>query len=189
MSAAEDAIAEHGLGNLRARALAETVGCSVGAIYGVFPDLEALVLSVNGRTLDAIDQVMRTATSNRGAVEHLVRLADAYLDYADNHRQRWRALFQHVSPEGRPVAPWFAQSQAAAFAHVEEPLLELAPDLTPDDRALLARSLFSAVHGMVALGLDEKVVAMPLPVLRAQIRLVVEAIARGLMRAPAPDRA
>ena len=45
---------------------------------------------------------------------------------------------------------------------------------------MLARSLFSAVHGMVALGLDERVAAMTLPVLREQLRVVVGAVARGL---------
>ena len=182
VDAAEAAIAESGLSHLRARSLAEAVGCSVGAIYGVFPDLEALVLEVNGRTLHEIDQAMRKAASDLGPVEHLVRLAQAYLDYAAVHRQLWSALFLHVMPEWRPAAPWYAERQEAAFSHIETPLETLAPRLRPEERALLARSMFSAVHGMVALGLDEKVAAMPMPVLRAQVRLIVEAIARGLAR-------
>jgi hypothetical protein len=83
-------------------------------------------------------------------------------------------------PDGRPVTPWFAERQGIAFSHIEDPLAELAPKLANNDRALLARSLFAAVHGMVALGLDEKVATMPKRVLRAQIRVVVEAIARGI---------
>ncbi len=178
--AAEQAIATDGLPNLRARALAEAVGCSVGAIYGVFPDLDALILAVNGRTLEAIDAVMRDAGPGDDAADHLVRLADAYLCYAAMHRQRWSALFRHRLPEGRTVTPWYTERQAAAFAHIETPLAVLQPGLPEAERALLARTLFSAVHGMVELGLDEKVVAMPLPVLRAQVRLVVQAIAGGL---------
>jgi AcrR family transcriptional regulator len=182
LAAAEQAIAADGLANLRARALAEAVGCSVGAIYGVFPDLDALILAVNGRTLEAIDAVMRDAGSGSNAADHLVRLAEAYLGYAARHRQRWNALFQHRMPEGRAVTPWYAERQEAAFAHIEAPLATLQPGLPAAERALLARTLFSAVHGMVALGLDEKVVAVPLPVLRAQVRLVVQVIASGLSR-------
>ena len=48
------------------------------------------------------------------------------------------------------------------------------------DRGLLARALFSAVHGMVALGLDEKAAAMSPPALRGQVVTVVTAMARGL---------
>ena len=180
VAAAEAAIGHVGLANLRARNLAETAGCSVGAIYGVFPDLDALVLAVNGRTLDAIDAAMRDAGSRGGPVHRLVRLADAYLEYAAAHRLLWNALFQHRMPHGRPITPEYADRQIAAFSHIEAPLGVLRPGLPDKQRALLARTLFAAVHGMVELGLDEKVAAMPLPVLRAQIRTVVEAIARGL---------
>ncbi len=178
--AAEAEIADAGLANLRARSLAETVGCSVGAIYGVFPDLDALILAVNGRTLDAIDRAMQAAGHGRSPADHLARLADAYLDYAAANRHRWNALFQHQMPEGRPITAWYAERQVAAFSNIEAPLAALRPGLSAKKRALLARTLFSAVHGMVELGLTEKVMAMPLPVLREQVRLIVRAIANGL---------
>ena len=45
---------------------------------------------------------------------------------------------------------------------------------------MLARALFSSMHVMVALGLDEKVAVLPLPVLMNQVESMVRAIARGL---------
>ena len=180
LTAAEAAIKAAGLPNLRARALAEAVGCSVGAIYGVFPDLDALVLAVNGRTLDAIEAAMQAAGHGRDAADHLVRLAFAYLEYAAAHRNRWRALFEHRMPEGHGIPAWYADRQVATFSYIEAPVGVLQPQLKQAQRMLLARTLFAAVHGMVDLGLDEKVAAMPLPVLRAQLKTVVTAIARGL---------
>ena len=180
LDAAERTVAAEGLPSLRARTLAADAGCSVGAIYSVFADLDALVLAVNGRTLDAVVAALHAA-GGQGASERLVRLADAYLGYAVAHRARWQALFQHRMPPDRPITPGYAARQAAAFAEVEGPLAALRPDLPDGERALLARTLFSAVHGMVELGLDEKVAAVPLPVLRAQVRMVVEAVARGLV--------
>lgn len=182
LAAAEAAITAAGLGNLRARALADAAGCSVGAIYGVFPDLDALALAVNGRTLDAINAALGQAAPGHDPAEHLVQLALSYLGYAAAHRQRWTALFQHRMAEGQPIPPAYAARQAAAFAHVEQPLAALMPGLPGAQRSLLARSLFSAVHGVVALGLDEKLAAMPAAVLRAQLRTIVEAMARGLAR-------
>ena len=179
VDAAERIIASDGLGALRARVLAESVGCSVGAIYGIFPDLDGIVLAVNARTLDQIDQALSRLAIPQ-PLGHLVCLATAYLDYAAGHRPRWDALFLHVMGAGRSAPAWYGQQQQAAFSHVEEPLGRLCPSLKPPDRALLARSLFAAVHGMVVLGLDEKVAAMPLPVLHAQVATVVTALARGL---------
>lgn len=180
VAAAERTIAAEGMGGLRARTLAEAVGCSVGAIYTIFPDLDEIILTVNGRTLAEIDAVMCQAGTAAGPVAHLVRLAVAYLDYAAQHRARWQALFLHTMAAGRSAPDWYAARQQAAFSHIEAPLAQLCPGLAPQDRALLARSLFASVHGMVALGLDEKVAAMPLPTLQAQIAAIVTATARGL---------
>ena len=180
LAAALHAIETEGLASLRARSLAETVGCSVGAIYGVYPDLDALVLTVNGQTLDQIEAALRAAGHGGDPSDRLVGLAMAYLDYAATHRNRWRALFIHRMPAGQAVPAWYLQRQAAAFARIEAPLGQLQPGLAPPQRALLARSVFSAVHGMVDLGLDEKIAAMPLPSLRVQVELVVNAIAAGL---------
>src|SRR4051812_44944322 len=102
VSAAKRAIAAHGLGGLKARDLAQEAGCALGAIYNVFPDLDALILAVNGKTLAELDAALRKVSSGgkgaAAAVNELVRLADAYLDFAAANRQRWRALFEHRSP-------------------------------------------------------------------------------------------
>jgi AcrR family transcriptional regulator len=190
VTAAEQAIAQQGLGSLRARALAEEVGCAVGAIYNVVADLDDLVLLVNARTLAALerdlsaaDRVAEPAEGPNAAIERLVRMALAYLDFAAAQTPRWRTLFEHRMPAGREVPAWYRDQQQRLFAYVEELLLELQADESRVRRALLARSLFSAVHGLVVLGLEEKLQAIPLPVLREQVRFVVTAIGRGMVAA------
>ncbi len=180
MEAAEAVIAGQGLAALRARALAEAAGCAVGAIYQVYPDLDALVLEVNGRTLDAIGAALLAVRPRRKPAGQLLGLADAYLDYAAAHRLLWAAVFQHRGTAGQPLTPAFAARQAALFRHVESPLAQLRPGLSAAACALLARTVFAAVHGMVALGLDGTVQPMELEVLREQVRLVVAALASGL---------
>jgi AcrR family transcriptional regulator len=176
---AEAAIAKAGVQDLRARALADEAGCSVGAIYTVFPDLDELILAVNGRTLDAIDAAMTVAAHGAPAPEaQMERLASTYLDYATHHRGCWNALFQHRMAGGRAVPDWYAERLAAAFTHIEAPLHILQPDLDKAASARLARTVFSAVHGVVALGLGGQ--ATPPEGLHGQLRMVVAAMARGL---------
>ena len=182
VDAAEAVVAADGLAALRARALAERVGCSVGAIYSVFADLDAIILAVNARTLAQIDRTMADVGATADPVAHLVRLATAYLEYAAGARRRWAALFQHTMGDNQTAPDWYARQQEAAFSHVEAPLGRLRPDLHDGERASLARGLFSAVHGIVALGLDEKVAVMSLPALRGQLETIVAATARGLAR-------
>jgi AcrR family transcriptional regulator len=189
IDAAEEVIAARGLGALKARDLAREVGCALGAIYTVFPDLAALVVAVNARTLHllgvALHQATESATTGEGAsraVAHrvLIALGLAYLDFAAANLARWRALFEFRMPEGQEMPQWHRDEQAALFGHLEHPLAVLQPDLAADERALLARSLFSAAHGMVLLGLEGKIVSLPLPYLREQVTMVVAAMGRGL---------
>jgi AcrR family transcriptional regulator len=194
IDAAERTIAENGLAALKARDLAQEAGCAVGTIYNVFEHLDELVLCVGARTLAMLDDALGAARSSRrnglteDATAELVRLALAYLEFAAAHRVRWRALFEHRMSEGRALPGWFVEQQHALFAQVERPLVALLPELDADARHTLARTLFSAVHGIVALGLEEKLVSLPLPELRDQLVAAVRAITTGRAEFRSIDR-
>jgi AcrR family transcriptional regulator len=189
--AAERTIQREGLRALRARELAEEVGCAVGAIYNAVEDLDELALLVNARTLAVLERALNAAAgaadkatetkAGDAAVARLVRMALAYLEFAAANTSRWRALFEHRLPPGQDVPDWYRKEQQRLFDYVEDLLSELQAQESRVRRALLARSLFSAVHGLVVLGLEEKLQPIPLPVLREQIRFVVTAIGRGML--------
>jgi AcrR family transcriptional regulator len=194
ISAAERTVETDGLSGLKARTLAHEVGCAVGAIYNVVTDFDDLIVAVNSRTLAALERDLGAsaqisdAAKRPGAVDRLVRLGTAYLAFAAAHRLRWRALFEHRLPEGKPIPERYIEDQRRLFRYVEEPLGELRPDLSGERRALVARSLFSAVHGMVMLGLEEKLQAVPSKYLREQIAFIVAAIGRGMLAEAADAR-
>ncbi len=186
LASADRAIAESGLPGLKAREVAREAGCALGAVYTAFTDLDALVLAVNARTLDELDASLRASEAGPGEdpVARMVALAEVYLDYAASHRPRWTALFEHRMAAGRRSPDWYKEKQAELFRRIEAPVAALRPGAGPEEAAALARTLFSAVHGVVSLGLDEKLAPMPEDALRGQLRLVVEAMARGLDARP-----
>src|ERR1700730_2329906 len=65
VDAAEKTIAEYGLVALRARDLAAAAGCALGAIYTAFPDLDAIVIAVNMRTLGLLDRHLRAVADEK----------------------------------------------------------------------------------------------------------------------------
>jgi AcrR family transcriptional regulator len=188
VDAAERTIDAEGLRGLKARELAYKVGCAVGAIYNVVTDLDDLIYAVNARTLAALEAKLTEAGAAarsekggiEGALDRLVRLALAYTEFAAAHTRRWRAVFDHQPAPGRGIPDWYLADQLRLFGYVEEPLKVLRPDDAPARRALVARSLVSAVHGIVVLGLEEKLQLLPRPVLREQVTLLVAAMGRGL---------
>ena len=185
IDAAERTIAERGLAALKARDLAREVGCAVGTIYNVFEHLDELVLCVGSRTLAMLEAALGAVRlpgrhgSGEEAVDDLVRLALAYLEFAATHTLRWRALFEHRLSEDRSPPEWFVDRQHRLFAQVERPLAALLPELDQEARRVLARTVFSAVHGIVALGPEEKLVSRPLSDLGSQLAATVRAIAAG----------
>jgi AcrR family transcriptional regulator len=194
IDAAERTIAEKGLAALKARDLAREVGCAVGTIYNVFEHLDELVLSVGSRTLAMLEAALRAvpSPSRDGSVEEavtdMVQLALAYLDFAAKHTVRWRALFEHRMSEAHSLPEWFVEQQHRLFAQLERPLEALLPELDRDLRRILARTVFSAVHGIVALGLEEKLVSLPLQDFAGQLAAIVRSIATGREELRAIDR-
>ncbi|WP_089175701.1 TetR-like C-terminal domain-containing protein [Bosea sp. AS-1] len=181
IAAAERAIAAQGLAGLKARELASEVGCSLGAIYNLVQDMDELVLRVGSRTLSRLDVALTEVESGpEGAVERLVAIALAYCRFARANLHLWRTLFDHRMAEGSEVPDWAVSEQMQLFRHIAVPLSELLPNAGGDRLTLLTRTLFSAVHGVLVLGLDEKLIAVPVAALEQQIDMLVRLVCAGL---------
>jgi AcrR family transcriptional regulator len=180
--AAERSMSAGGLAGLKTRELARDIGVANGAVYNLVEDMDELILRVGSRTLARLDASLSAAeaqgpTSPR---DTLVRIAVAYCDFAAENLELWRALFEHRMAPGKPVPEWAVDEQMKLFRHIYQPLAELFPAQTPAELGVTARSLFSAVHGMVLLGLEQKLIAVPVVELRKEIAIIVGAMVDGL---------
>jgi AcrR family transcriptional regulator len=182
IQAAERMIAERGLAGLKTRDLAREIGCANGAVYNLVADVDELVLRVGSRTLRRLDEALSAAeTGEHSPQETLVRIAIAYCDFAAENLQLWRALFEHRMETDKALPDWSVDDQLQLFRHIYKPLAALLPKRGAEELGITARSLFSAVHGMVALGLEQRLVAVPLPALRKEIAGLVRAMIDGLI--------
>jgi len=183
IEAAERAIAAKGLGGLRTRDLADEIGIANGGVYNLVDDLDELILRVGSRTLARLDASLSLAEISGPATprEMLVRIAVAYCDFASDNLELWRALFEHRMQPGKDVPDWAISEQMDLFRHIYRPLALLFPQRTHEQLGITARSLFSAVHGMVALGLEQKLIAVPIKALRSEIARLVQAMIDGLL--------
>ena len=181
LDAAERAIAEKGLSGLKAREVARAAGCALGAIYTVFADLNEVILRVGARTLGRLEKEL--CAEGEGAP--LERLALAYLAFARREEPSWRALFDHRLPPGASLPDWFATERDRLFALLEAPLSRLMPNGAEDEVKPRARTLFSAVHGIVSLGLAEKLGDSPGAALDTELREFIATFSHGLAGANA----
>jgi AcrR family transcriptional regulator len=182
IEAAEAVISAKGIAGLKSRELAAKIGVANGAVFNLVEDMDELILRVGSRTLARLDAALGEAESDGAPspAEALVRIALAYCDFAAENLELWRALFEHRMAPDKPVPEWAVEEQMNLFGHIYHPLAKLFPAWSKDELGITARSLFAAVHGMVSLGLEQKLIAVPVAALRDEVAIIVKATIKGL---------
>jgi len=176
---AEATIRESGLAAVRARDLAGQAGCSVGAIYNVFTDLNGVVMAVNARTFLRLGAGVAESVAGQGGLtptERLIRMAHAYLHFAVANPREWRTLFD-LQMTTDTVPAWYLAELQQLFSQIAAPLTELFPDRDAGAIGLLTRTLFSAVHGIVLLGLERRISGLPPERIEDMIALLLRNVA------------
>jgi AcrR family transcriptional regulator len=185
--AAERRIAAEGSAGLRARDLAQDVGIALGAIYNLVPDLVELRFHVTVRTLRRLDIALEKAASAvppGDPVAVLIAIAHGYLGFAEDNQNLWRGTFEYLGPQSRSVPEWLVVEQTRLFQRVLAPLAILMPRTTAQERQLFAHTLFTAAHGIVDMGLQQRIFAVPKEALKGQIAFLLRAICDGLSKDP-----
>jgi len=186
---AERRIAESGYRALTARDLAAEAACSVGSIYTLFRDMEALTGEVNSRTTARLEEAVSAALDNLEAgsspKRQLVVLGQTYFAFVAANPRLWSAIFESSGRAEGAVAEARKAEHSRLLGHVARPLAALLPEMPLPRVELAARALFAAVHGIVSLGQQRQFMPVPPAEVAAQIAFIVEAFADGASRSAA----
>jgi AcrR family transcriptional regulator len=176
---ARDIIASKGLRLLKVRDVAEAADCSIGSVYNEFGDFDGLILAVNRETVEALTARLGSVPAD-DPIRQLHGLAATYLEFFSRHANLLRSLYEHRMEDDRPFPEDILLMVMRAFALMHQPLVRLLPERDPKEIAMLARLMFSAVHGIISLGLEERMVAVPPDSLRQQVAQFVDTHLIGL---------
>jgi AcrR family transcriptional regulator len=179
LATARRIIASKGLRSLKVRDVAEAADCAVGSVYNEFGDFDGLILTVNRETVQALTARLE-AVPGEDPVRQLHGLAAVYLEFATAHANLLRSLFEHRMEEDRPFPEDILRMVMQAFELMHAPLARLMPDRDQAQLATLTRLMFSAVHGIISLGLEERMVAVPPAELSQQVAEFVDTHLAGL---------
>lgn len=186
LEAAAARMERYGLDGVTARDVTTDARCGLGTIYKCYRDLDALILHVNSRTLNRLDAALAASIKPTDEpATRLVQLALAYLDFALENINVWSALFKHRTPTDWPVPDWHIEEHRALFQHVCQPLAIIDPTLSEQHLTVRARTIFAAVHGIVALSIEGKFVGLERDVVSDELEAVVGALVQGF---EAPNR-
>ncbi|MEJ2359804.1 MAG: WHG domain-containing protein [Gammaproteobacteria bacterium] len=150
-------LAREGIQGLSTRKVAAEIGYTVGTLYLVFKNLDELILYVNAAALDEMHELLQVALEKESTPQaQLLAMAHTYLRFAREHFARWSLMFIHRLPTVMTLPDWFHAKVRTLFAVVVAPLQQINPNLDADAYQQAAYVLWSSVHGVCELSLNDK---------------------------------
>ncbi|ELC9715889.1 WHG domain-containing protein [Vibrio vulnificus] len=149
-------LAEHSYHELSLRKLANMIGYVPSTLVNVFGSYNLLLLHAVAQTLDELSlEAMKVVQDSNDKKQALAELAYCYHDFALQHRHRWRLIFEH-NMNGAELPEWQAKRIDNMTGMLEALLQQLAPSRTPTEVLQASRVLWSGVHGITLLSVDDK---------------------------------
>ena len=155
MAACSEWLACRSVHQLSLRSLARDIGCAPSTLLKLYGSFGNLLQYVNIETLAILRSTVE-ARCNVPAEERLGVLAASYWSFAHDNPYRWELLFDYpLAQEGE-----LDQRQNVAieelFVVVHAALKEICPSLDEAVLSRMARTLWGSVHGLVQLGLNDR---------------------------------
>lgn len=142
-----------GFARFSARAVAKSVGYSIGTLYNVWGSHDRLVLAINVRTLELWARHLRDALHG-GKGDRMARLVRGYFAFAHAHPRSWAAVYDHRMPANAELPAAYLEALGALIGLVEAEVARALPATCATDARALARSLLATVHGHCELAIN-----------------------------------
>lgn len=141
---------------LSLRKVANMIGYVPSTLVNVFGNYNLLLLHAIAQTLDELsDQANTVVSKATNSKDALYELAYCYHDFAQQHPYRWQLIFQH-NMNGDQLPEWQAERIDNMTGMLESLLAELAPSRSKQEVLQASRVLWSGVHGITLLSVDDK---------------------------------
>lgn len=155
MTACDAWLQEHPAHTLSLRALAREVGCAPSTLLKLYGSFGNLLQHVNVETLARLRGAVEGLTSEPPE-PRLKSLARAYWQFAQRDPYRWQLLFDYPLAQEGELDQRQNDMIEALFVRVEGTLKEYQPAIDELTARRMARTLWGSVHGLVQLGLNER---------------------------------
>ncbi|WP_085907507.1 TetR/AcrR family transcriptional regulator [Kiloniella majae] len=160
LDSAEELVVAGGISELSARKVAQKIGYAPGTIYNLYANIDALILTLNGRTLERLhDHLSKTRLDDVrefGSVnKNLEKLLIGYLNFIDENRSLWRLLFDHMPANEEDLPEWYDQRVSMLLSVIDQVLRPLFSGIDSKELRRLSVTLWASLHGIISLA-DKK---------------------------------
>jgi len=158
IQSAREIIVKEGLSRLSAREIARKIGYSPGTLYNLFDNLDELLLQVQARTLDALDQRLSELQKYSPEADQLGLMAREYGRFCREHPQLWNLITQHDLPPASTIPPWYSERIERLLQRIEVALVPHFPPSQSNSESLKrsARAVWAGLYGITSLSASGK---------------------------------
>ena len=152
----KDFLSENSYHELSLRKVANMIGYVPSTLVNVFGNYNLLLLHAVAQTLDELAEEAKVVVSqSQDPKAALYELAYCYHDFAQRHPHRWQLIFEH-NMNGETLPEWQAERIDNMTGMLEQLLQVLAPHRSSKEVLQASRVLWSGVHGITLLSVDDK---------------------------------
>jgi len=156
LNTVKDFLAENSYHELSLRKVATMIGYVPSTLVNVFGSYNLLLLHAVAQTLDELsEEAKQVVAKSKNPNTALYELAYCYHDFAQRHPYRWQLIFEH-NMNGETLPEWQSERIDAMTGMLEQLLQVIAPQRSQSEVLKASRVLWSGVHGITLLSVDDK---------------------------------
>lgn len=147
---------QQGFKALSAREIAREIGYAPGTLYNLFRNLDEILLRVETRILDDLDDHIESRIEGLDGAAALTALARSYIEFAFTNPRLWELVQFHQPTIDKSAPDWYLDRLYAPMNRIEPLLSSICATEDAEEAARNARHLWSVVHALVNTALTPK---------------------------------
>lgn len=142
-------VQERGMEALTARKLAEASGCSVGAIYNQFSNMDNFVVILNYMTLEDLLQKLENVAMTDDATADMNSLMLCFANFIDENKNRWFMLYSfYLRADKQDYSYFYLRKIVKIIGIVSQLLQRVLPKMERPERILSSQILWLTMFAL-----------------------------------------
>ena len=145
-------VSENGTEALTARKLSEASGCSVGAIYNQFSNMDNFIVIQNYMTLDELANRLDKVELTGDAFADLNLFLDTFVEFVLENKNLWFMLYSfHLRNNGRQYSYFYLRRVVKIISLIDNILRQAVPNMERPERLLSSQVLWLTLFALSSL--------------------------------------
>lgn len=174
-------VREKGNDALTVRKLSEASGCSVGAIYNQFSNMDNFIVIENYMTLDSLGRRLSKVAQTQNPFFDLNNLVEAFVDFVLKNKNLWFMLYQfHLNKHDHVYTFLYLRKVVKITRRLNEIIYRIVPQMERPERILSSQVLWLTVFALSSFLSKDMLDSLPKVGRKALCQILVNTYVAGL---------